>query len=244
MGPIKYIAAFIYGDNPDTNVLEKAVVWVIIVIVFVFDPLAVLLLLASQMSFQWAFAERKEKESIWAKIKEEMRPKDKDEELTKEEPKYEKDDGPLTEQQVEQIIETAPKPKEPSVVQSYLFKPGVFFKWRPQPKEEIAPVVEPKIEPVVEETKIKPIIEEVKVQEVKLEETQPLTVDTTEIEVNEKGNVVKVNFGDPNLSIKRDDPERRRSFRARHNCDNAGPKTKARYWSCKYWSSTPVSKLD
>lgn len=61
---------------------------------------------------------------------------------------------------------------------------------------------------------------------------------------NEKGNVIKVSFGDPNLSIKRDNPERRKSFRARHNCDNPGPKTKARYWSCKYWSSTPVSKLD
>lgn len=60
---------------------------------------------------------------------------------------------------------------------------------------------------------------------------------------NEKGNVVKVNFGDPNLEIKRDNPERKKSFRARHNCDNPGPKTKARYWSCKFWSSTPVSKL-
>lgn len=52
---------------------------------------------------------------------------------------------------------------------------------------------------------------------------------------NEKGNVVKVNFGDPNMEIKRDDPERRKSFRARHNCDNAGPKWKARYWSCRQW---------
>ena len=52
---------------------------------------------------------------------------------------------------------------------------------------------------------------------------------------NEKGNVVKVNFGDPNMSIKRDNPERRKSFRARHNCDNPGPKTKARYWSCRQW---------
>lgn len=52
---------------------------------------------------------------------------------------------------------------------------------------------------------------------------------------NDKGNVVKVNFGDPNMEIKRDDPERRKSFRARHNCDNPGPKTKARYWSCKQW---------
>ena len=52
---------------------------------------------------------------------------------------------------------------------------------------------------------------------------------------NEQGNIVKVTFGDPNLSIKGDDPERRKSFRARHNCDNPGPKHKARYWSCFQW---------
>ena len=52
---------------------------------------------------------------------------------------------------------------------------------------------------------------------------------------NEKGNVVKVNFGDPNMTIKKNIPERRRSFRARHNCDNPGPKWKARYWACKSW---------
>ena len=52
---------------------------------------------------------------------------------------------------------------------------------------------------------------------------------------NEKGNVVKVNFGDPNMEIKVDDPDRRKNFRARHNCDNPGPKWKARYWSCKAW---------
>ena len=52
---------------------------------------------------------------------------------------------------------------------------------------------------------------------------------------NEKGNVVKVNFGDPNMEIKRDDHNRRKNFRARHNCDNPGPKTKARYWSCRQW---------
>jgi flagellar basal body-associated protein FliL len=60
VGPIKYIAKLIYGDNPDQNLLEKAVVWVIIIIVLVFDPLAVLLLLASQMSFQWARKEQEE----------------------------------------------------------------------------------------------------------------------------------------------------------------------------------------
>lgn len=52
---------------------------------------------------------------------------------------------------------------------------------------------------------------------------------------NEKGNVVKVNFGDPNMKIKKNIPSRRKSFRARHNCDNPGPKWKARYWSCKAW---------
>ena len=52
---------------------------------------------------------------------------------------------------------------------------------------------------------------------------------------NPKGNVVKVNFGDPNMRIKKSNPERRRSFRARHNCDNPGPRHKARYWSCRKW---------
>jgi len=52
---------------------------------------------------------------------------------------------------------------------------------------------------------------------------------------NDKGNVVKVNFGDPNMKIKKNIPERRKSFRARHNCDNPGPKWKARYWSCRAW---------
>jgi len=48
-------------------------------------------------------------------------------------------------------------------------------------------------------------------------------------------NVKKVNFGDPDSRIKKSNPERRRSFRARHNCDNPGPKTSARYWSCRQW---------
>jgi len=52
---------------------------------------------------------------------------------------------------------------------------------------------------------------------------------------NPKGNVVKVNFGDPNMRIKKSNPARRKSFRARHNCDNPGPRHKARYWSCRKW---------
>ena len=50
-----------------------------------------------------------------------------------------------------------------------------------------------------------------------------------------KGNVVKVNFGDPNMTIKKSNPARRKSFRARHNCANPGPRWKARYWSCRSW---------
>jgi hypothetical protein len=52
---------------------------------------------------------------------------------------------------------------------------------------------------------------------------------------NESGNVVIVRFGDPNMKIKKNIPERRKSFRARMNCDNPGPKWKARFWSCKAW---------
>jgi len=54
VGPIKYIAEFIYGEDADTNLLEAAVRWVIIIIIFVFDPLAVLLLIASQYTFNWS----------------------------------------------------------------------------------------------------------------------------------------------------------------------------------------------
>lgn len=61
------------------------------------------------------------------------------------------------------------------------------------------------------------------------------------------GNVKKVEFGDPNMSIKRDNPERRKAFRSRHGCDDPSvpkPKTKAKYWACKFWQkSKTVSSL-
>jgi len=62
---------------------------------------------------------------------------------------------------------------------------------------------------------------------------------------NEKGNVIRLPFGDPNLSIKRDHENRLKSFRARHGCDeDPGPKWKAKYWSCKFWEKdSPISKL-
>jgi hypothetical protein len=84
VGPIKYIAALIYGDNADNNTLESAVRWVIILLVIVFDPLAIALVLAANASKEW----------------------DK-EEPVKEETGYEPDDGPLTDKQLEQVEETA-----------------------------------------------------------------------------------------------------------------------------------------
>jgi hypothetical protein len=110
VGPIKYIAAFIYGTTPDESMLEKAVTWIIILIVIVFDPLAVIMLLAAQMTFQWA---REQKERIWID--------DQADDLTEawnpphetgtdnpiDFPKYEPDDGPLTADQTKQLQEVA-----------------------------------------------------------------------------------------------------------------------------------------
>ena len=53
--------------------------------------------------------------------------------------------------------------------------------------------------------------------------------------VKKESRVVKVNFGDPNMSIKKNIPGRKKSFLARHRCSTPGPKFKARYWSCKMW---------
>ena len=84
VGPIKYIAAFIYGDNPDANLLERAVRWVIVLLVVVFDPLAILLVIGANQSKEWD-----------KRIEEEEREK-----LL---PKYEPDDGPLTKEQITQL---------------------------------------------------------------------------------------------------------------------------------------------
>jgi len=100
VGPIKYIAAMIYGDNPDENMLEHSVRWLIILLICVFDPLAVLMLIAANLT------QIKQKE--WREEKEESLPPGWPfptyEEIT---PKYEQDDGPLTDEQIEQIKETA-----------------------------------------------------------------------------------------------------------------------------------------
>ena len=81
-------------------------------------------------------------------------------------------------------------------------------------------------------------VDEAEYQGRKVKLGKPMRGDVKKFKVyvkNPKGNVVKVNFGDPNMKIKKSNPARRRSFRARHNCDNPGPRHKARYWSCRKW---------
>ena len=103
VGPIKYIAALIYGDNPDANILERAVRWVIILLVCVFDPLAIMMLLAATESLKWA----REKPEI--KVDEPIEESDEEDSLAE----YEPDDGPLTNDQLEQIRESAATDYQP-----------------------------------------------------------------------------------------------------------------------------------
>ncbi len=83
------------------------------------------------------------------------------------------------------------------------------------------------------------ILQEAKYQGRTVTLNKPMKGDVKKFKVYVKdpktGNVKKVNFGDPNMRIKKSNPARRKSFRARHNCDNPGPKTKARFWSCRKW---------
>jgi hypothetical protein len=117
VGPIKYIANFIYGDNTDANVLEKAVTWVIILIVIVFDPLAVMLLLASQYSFGILKRKQEEEEpkeeEFFDKAREVAQSIDKG---TYVAPSYEPDDGPLTDDQIKQINNLLEESKEEPTV--------------------------------------------------------------------------------------------------------------------------------
>jgi hypothetical protein len=104
VGPIKYIAGFVYGAT-DSTILEKAVTWVIIALIVVFDPLALILLLASQISFQnFRERERAEEETTLAYVADVAEPPVVEELV--DDPDYEPDDGPLIEDQIEQIRES------------------------------------------------------------------------------------------------------------------------------------------
>ena len=114
VGPIKYIAAFIYGTAPDSSMLEQAVTWIIILIVIVFDPLAVIMLLASQMTFVW---KKEEKETSRAELDADVG----DPPIAKEKAAYEADDGPLTEEYVTALKESVTTPTGNTVTNSSLF---------------------------------------------------------------------------------------------------------------------------
>jgi len=155
VGPIKYIAAFIYGETSE-GILEKAVTWVIVILIVVFDPLAVILLLSSQVSFQ-NFRERKSLAN------------------------YEPDDGPLTDQQIEQIRELAEgnNPQEPvdvvdghTIVTESLEEKSILAQHPYLTKgfshfENLKPMVHTPDKPVLEE----PVVEEPAVVEVPKEES-------------------------------------------------------------------------
>jgi hypothetical protein len=132
VGPIKYIAALIYGDNPDTNLLEKAVRWVIIIIVMVFDPLAVILLIASQISFQW-FRQSKDEDEEAVSTEEPKKSQKNWTDFFTKKPAYELDDGPLTEEQVDKIKELSGVDQH-----AYLKKPWV---WKVPGGESVGPLV-------------------------------------------------------------------------------------------------------
>ena len=84
------------------------------------------------------------------------------------------------------------------------------------------------------------IIEEAEYQGRKVTLNKPTAGDVKKFKVYVKdpktGNVKKVNFGQKGVKIKKNNPKRRKSFRARHNCDNPGPKTKPKFWSCRAWN--------
>ena len=214
VGPIKYIAKLIYDDNPDANILEKAVVWMILIIVAVFDPLALVLILAAQQSIRWArgeepkskperqsvsewFARARSRARFWDRKRIEQQEDKVDFEGIREPggewiqtgpdipvpkttndtdnlepvfdrqediPVYEPDDGPLTEEQLKQIQETANKelPTGGTIIKYELFPqskdphpPGWMWTETPRPATEPEPEPEP-IDPlpVVEEAPV------------------------------------------------------------------------------------------
>jgi hypothetical protein len=127
VGPIKYIAALIYGDNPDANILERAVRWVIMLLVCVFDPLAIMMLLASTESLKWA------REGRTSRV------------LEPEPPAYEPDDGPIDPEVLEQLRAMAKQdlPTGELVSRQELFPenphpPGWMFETDPPPVPQTA----------------------------------------------------------------------------------------------------------
>lgn len=161
VGPIKYIAALIYGDNADNNTLESAVRWVIILLVIVFDPLAIALVLAANASREW---DEEEGDSPLG-TETPTTP-------TVTDPVYEPDDGPLTEEQIKEIEDSAELPKGNVVTKDELF-----------PEEESILDKHPYLsKPFVHFENLEPIVEK-KEPEPKKFDIDNITVDSTEISV-------------------------------------------------------------
>ena len=137
VGPIKYIAAFIYGDNPDQNVLERAVRWVIILIVIVFDPLALCLILAANKQLEWA------RQGVGGWVHDEEHPKVVDADHTAEDevPQPLQPEHPTTEEETPPAIEPAPELTEEQLEQIRAHAANEAVATLPEP-EPIIEVVE------------------------------------------------------------------------------------------------------
>ena len=158
VGPIKYIAALIYGDNADNNMLESAVRWVIILLVIVFDPLAIALVLAANASREW------DKEEGDSPLGTETPTTP-----TVTEPAYEPDDGPLTEEQIKEIQDSAEPPIGEVVTKDELF-----------PEESVLDKHPYLAKPFVHFENLEPIVGK-KDPEPKKFDIDNITVDSTEI---------------------------------------------------------------
>lgn len=180
VGPIKYIAALIYGDNPDANILESAVRWVIILLVAVFDPLAIALVLAANASKEW------DKSTPNDLPKDKVEPVNDDVAAMSIVPPEEEDTRPFTQEEIEvldkEVVETKTDEYDLSK-HPYLFKKGGWFKsgkpvvYKPEetftdkPEEVVEEVRNEIIDtPVVEEIKEEPVTEEQPAQEISEEE--------------------------------------------------------------------------
>lgn len=182
VGPIKYIAAFIYGDNPDANLLEAAVRWVIVLIVSVFDPLAIALVLAANASKTWD-KEEDVKES--EEVKETIEKTDEPEEEQEPEPVAEVDES-------EPEVQPAPeeKIKVKSSALSFLKNPFVNFRGvslgSQNPKENDKPLFishpEPQVKTITVEEE--PKVEEDVITEVTVDSTKPITEPIDEQEIS------------------------------------------------------------
>lgn len=200
VGPIKYIAQFIYGQAADQNLLEKAVTWVIVLIVVVFDPLAVIMLLAAQQTFAWYKEDKEQPNAVTDTSNDIVDNNDKDVEsgddrhnttLEDAAKQYTDEVTPYDEAEIKEIPdfigdEFSEEVKEVVInkeTHPYLYK-GEFWK-TPEGWEDIGPLVykpEPQ-EEVPEPVAIRQMLDEV--FDFKPEEPVNVTADTTEVTVNE-----------------------------------------------------------